>query len=84
MDGFVVVFRPADEPTANIVKSALEDVGIEVVVRRYESAMFDGIFTNAEGAWGEVLVPEKDAKKAMEVLQESTSGNHDSDEEADA
>lgn len=67
---FTAVARPQDEMTANIIKSALEDAGIAAVAHAYSSSVFDGIFTNTEGAWGEVVVSPADAERALVLLKD--------------
>jgi type III secretory pathway lipoprotein EscJ len=69
-EDFVSVYRALDEPTANIVKAALEDAGIAAMVRPHHTSWFDGVFVPAEGSWGDVVVSNEDADKAVEFLQQ--------------
>ena len=68
-EGFVAIYDAANEATANIVKSALEDEGIPAIVRPLHSSWFDGMFVPAEGLWGRVLVPVEDVERAEAALQ---------------
>jgi len=67
-EDFVAVARPRDEVSANLIRVALEDAGIEAFVQPHHSWIWDGIFTAAEGSWGAVLVAKKDAEVAVSVL----------------
>ena len=67
---FVSVYRPLDEATANIARIALENAGISAIVRPRHSSWFDGALVPAEGCWGDVLVPEDDAQRAIALLKE--------------
>jgi hypothetical protein len=69
-EDFVAVFDAANEATANIVKSALEDEGISVVVRPLHTSWLDGMMVPAEGLWGQVLVQTVDAERAAAILSE--------------
>ena len=66
----VPVYSALDEQTANIVKFALENAGIEAAVRPHQTLWLDGALVPAEGSWGEVVVREEDAARATEILQE--------------
>lgn len=66
----VSVYRALDETAANIVKGALEDAGIQAVVRPLHTSWFDGMFVPAEGYWGDVLVRKQDVRKASKLLKE--------------
>ena len=74
---FVSVYRPLDEATANIIKAALEDAGIEAIVRPHHTSWFDGVFVPAEGSWGDVLVPRGNVEEAAAILRrcEQNGGN---------
>ncbi len=74
----VPVYRVRDEVTGNIIRIALEEAGIPATVQAYHSSVFDGIFTNAEGVWGEVLVAPDDYERAIAVLKEYCEGQEDS------
>lgn len=67
-DKFVVVHRPLDEVTANIMKNVLETAGIPAIVRPYHSSWFDGVLVPADGAWGDLLVREEHAEEARVIL----------------
>lgn len=79
-DRFVAVYRALNEPTARIVKMALEDAGIPAIAQgKYGSLVYDGAIAMAEGYWGEVLVEEKNAEDAQRVLREYAEQNVDID-----
>lgn len=80
-EDLVVVTRPQDEVTANIIKIALEDAGMPTTVQAYNSSLFDGIFTPSVGAWGEVLVAPEDADRAKAVLKQYAEGTTDQTQE---
>lgn len=69
-EDFVVVYAAVNEATASIVKSALEDEGIEAVIRPLHTSWLDGALVPAEGRWGEVLVQKVDAERAAALLAE--------------
>lgn len=78
--GFAPVYRALDEPTAGIVRMALEDAGIPAITRAtYGSLVYDGVIAMAEGYWGDVLVEEKNVEEAMSVLSEYAECNLDID-----
>lgn len=68
---YISIFKANNEYTANIVKSTLEDSGIEALLEPMNSSLaFDGVIALAEGFWGEVLVHKNDAERAIAVLEE--------------
>lgn len=70
-DEFVPVFNAKDEYLANIIKSALEDEGIQVVIEPMNKSLaFDGAIALAEGYWGSVLVHNSDLQRATAILDE--------------
>lgn len=77
----VAVASPRDEATASIIRIVLEDAGIPVEIRSFHSAVFDGIFTPSEGAWGQVLVPAEELERAKAVLEEYGQRKKDGTEE---
>jgi hypothetical protein len=79
---YVSVFEAPDEGTANMVKVALEDAGIEAIVHDMWGTMnFDGAIALAEGRWGDVLVKPEDAERAAELLRQYESGGSGAPEE---
>lgn len=83
MEGYRVVFRGYDETTANIVKSALRNEGIDAVVRPLHTSWLDGALVPAEGYWGEVFVPEKDAERASALIAEYQNAQTEAEDEVD-
>ena len=52
---------------ADIIKGELEKEGIPVLIRSFRDTAYDGIYIPQKG-WGEVRVPEKDKKRAEEII----------------
>ena len=75
---YSVVYSATDEQTANIIKIALEDEGIPVMVRPHHTSWLDGALVPAEGSWGEILVPTRDAERASTLLEEYSRGGTNS------
>lgn len=75
-DEFRPVFNPSDEYQASIVKSVLEDEGMQVIIEPMnESSSFDGVIALAEGYWGSILVHESDIDRATAILDEYAKNN---------
>lgn len=80
---YVSVFSADDEYTANIIKSVLEDEEIKVIIApRNDSLAFDGVIALAEGYWGDVMVPESQADKAIEILKIYSAGDNNEPNDA--
>ncbi|MDO8589541.1 MAG: DUF2007 domain-containing protein [Armatimonadota bacterium] len=71
----VPVYRAANEPMAHLIKSLLEQAGIESVVWSRQIPWMDGVMVNAEGYWGEVLTVRSDSERALDVLRAYESGD---------
>lgn len=81
-DEFRPVFNPTDEYQANIIKSALEDAGIQTIIEPMnESFAFDGVIALADGFWGAILVHESDFERASAILDEYAKSNGNSPEQ---
>jgi uncharacterized OB-fold protein len=52
---------------ADIIKGELEKEGIPVLIRSFRDTAYDGIYIPQKG-WGEVRVPEKEKKRAEEII----------------
>lgn len=77
-DEFRPVFNPSDEYQASIVKSALEDEGIQTIIEPMnESSAFDGVIALAEGFWGAILVHESDLERATAILDQYSKNDGD-------
>lgn len=51
------------------IRTALEEQGIEVMVRSFEDSAYNGIFALQKGM-GQISVFEKDAEKAKKIIEE--------------
>jgi len=69
-EDLVVIYRAPDEFIANLIKGFLEDDGIPVVLESRMAAMYDGALIMGEGYWGDVVVPEKYAERARQLIEE--------------
>ena len=54
------------------IRAALEEEGIEVMIRSFEDSAYNGIFTLQKGM-GQIRVPEKDAAKAKKIIEDCCS-----------
>jgi len=63
----------------SIIRTALEEEGIEVLVRSFEDSAYDGIYTLQKGK-GEIRVFEKDVEKAKKIVQECCKQTNNNDE----
>ncbi len=54
------------------LRAALEEEGIEVMVRSFEDSAYDGIYTLQKGK-GEIRVLSKDAEKSKRIIAECRS-----------
>jgi hypothetical protein len=70
----VSAYRAAEEPELRRIRSALEAEGIQAFVHSFEVPMYDDVFVDPSGAWGEVLVLEKDEAKAREIIDVVETG----------
>ena len=77
----VPVYRAPNEPMAHLVKSLLEQAGIESIVQSHQIPWMDGVMVNAEGYWGEVLTVKSDSERALDVLRAYESGDFKIEEE---
>jgi len=63
----VKVFTLKNRFEADIIKGELEKERIPVLIRSFRDTAYDGIYIPQKG-WGEIRVPEKDKKKATEII----------------
>lgn len=63
----VKVFTLKNRFEADIIKGELEKERIPVLIRSFRDTAYDGIYIPQKG-WGEVRVPEKDKKRAEEII----------------
>jgi hypothetical protein len=64
------VYRAPDEPSAIHLEAMLRSAGIAARIRSAQIAAFDGVFANAVGYWGEVLVAREDLLRARALVEE--------------
>lgn len=68
---YVRVYSAANEIEADLIKSLLDDNGIEASVDPVNmSIALDGIIALGEGFWGYVLVHENQADAAKDLIEE--------------
>ena len=62
------------------LRAALEEEGIEVMLRSFEDSAYDGIYTLQKGK-GEIRVFSKDVEKSKKIIAEcrQSNGNEDAD-----
>ena len=63
----VKIFILQDRFEADLIKGELDKEGIPVLIRSFKDTAYDGIYIPQKG-WGEVRVPEKDQKRAQEII----------------
>lgn len=68
----VLVYTSQNIIEESRIKTALEEEGIEVLVRSFEDSAYNGIFTLQKGK-GQIRVFEKDAEKAKRIIGECSS-----------
>jgi hypothetical protein len=72
----VMIRRYRDLPEASIAKSVLESAGIDCILADDNMVRLDWFYSNLVGGI-KLLVPEKDAKPALQLLDESTPEKFD-------
>jgi len=68
-DNLIVVWRFEDEGLGILLQKVLEDEGIASEIRSEQIPWMDGIMKAARGYWGDLLVLERDAERAREVIR---------------
>jgi len=68
-DEFMSVHTLANQFEADVLKSALEDEDIPVIVRCFHDTAYDGIYIPQKG-WGRLLVPETHRDRAKSLIAE--------------
>ena len=63
----VKIFTLNNKFEADLITRELEKEGITVMIRNFRDTAYNGIYIPQKG-WGEVRVPEKDKKRAMELI----------------
>jgi len=66
----ITVFRAPDEITAHLVAGILEDAGIKVLIRSRQVPWMDGVMVNAEGYWGDIVVPQNERKRSLQLIMD--------------
>lgn len=77
---FIKVETIENQFEADVIKNALENEQIPVMVRSFHDTAYDGIYIPQKG-WGIVLVPEEQKEKAREIIaaiKSSFKNNDDS------
>ena len=64
---FIRVETIENQFEADVIKNALENEQIPVMVRSFHDTAYDGIYIPQKG-WGSVLVPEEHKEKAREII----------------
>jgi hypothetical protein len=62
------IYRPDDELMANAVRDLLEENGIPAMIHSFQLPAYDSLARVMRPVWGEVMVDEKDAARAKELL----------------
>ncbi len=69
-DNLVTVWRFEDEGLGLLVQKVLEDEGIRSEVKSEQIPWMDGIMKAARGYWGDLMVLERDAARAREIIRD--------------
>lgn len=72
---FKKVYVAPDEFTAITVRDFLENEGIHVLLRRYETTWLNGLPRFWMGGWGEIIVTEDDYDDARHLVEIFLSAN---------
>lgn len=72
---FKRVYIAPDEFTAVTLRDFLENEGIHVLLRRYETSWLDGLPKVMMGGWGEIAVTEDDYQEACRLIDIFLSAN---------
>ncbi len=65
---FVKIKTVDDQFEADVIKGALEQEQIPVLVRSFQDTSFDGIFIPQKG-WGIILVPDDFRERAKQIIE---------------
>jgi hypothetical protein len=66
-DDLVQIHTLTNRFEADLLLDALQREGIPALLRSFEETPYDGLFVQQRG-WGQILVPEKDAAAATEII----------------
>ena len=64
----VLVWRFEDEGLGILLQKVLEDEGIASEIRSEQIPWMDGIMKTARGYWGDLMVLDRDAQRAREII----------------
>ena len=64
----VKIFTLNNKFEADLITRELEKEGITFLIRNFRDTAYNGIYIQEKG-WGEVRVPEKDKRRAEEIIQ---------------
>jgi hypothetical protein len=66
----ISVYQASDEVTANLVAGVLEEAGIRTYIKSRQVPWMDGVMVNAEGYWGDVMVPQRERKLCLQLIMD--------------
>jgi hypothetical protein len=66
----ITVYQAPDEITAHLVASVLKDAGVETLIRSRQVPWMDGVMVNAEGYWGDVMVPQCERTRSLQLIMD--------------
>jgi hypothetical protein len=69
-EGLVRVHNISNEVEQTLIEEVLKANGVEYVIRSFQDGPLDGIYTASYG-FAELLVPEKDAARARDLIKEA-------------
>lgn len=69
-DKSVMVWRLEDEGLGILLRNVLEDEGIHSEIRSEQIPWMDGIMKAARGYWGDLMVLDRDAARAREIIRD--------------
>ena len=63
------LMQPENEAEANVIKSILEEHGINAEIKSFHDTAYDGLFQSQYG-WGLIRISEKDLPEAQRIIEE--------------
>lgn len=63
------LLQPENEVEANVIKSLLDENGINAEINSYHDTAYDGLY-QAQYGWGVIRVAEEDFEKAKQIVEE--------------
>ncbi|MEQ8192045.1 MAG: hypothetical protein ABRQ39_29030 [Candidatus Eremiobacterota bacterium] len=68
------------EAEAFLVRGILQTEEIDVFIKPLEVVMYEGVFSDIEGAWGRLFVFSKDLENAQKILNDYLASRPEDDE----